>query len=396
MKYKLALFIFTLFLQSCSLNNVVEFAENQKKEKLKEAKEKKFNNLVCKSKGREKRLYGLHPAIDEEILKVIKTHQLNFNESIYLISYYMLYFRPDAASVNSRTLHLYKNKKGLIKTLYIPNDSKSYLTYLKDKLKDKNVRISKVSKAINSLPRRIPVSSQLQKFVQSHQTSFYNNSFLKKIFFKGNQIIKQDETYPFIKKRLNIYGYKDKKTKKIDFLFKHDNGYQCNFDENLFRDAPIFTKKNENVNSHVFAYFNSPNQFFITVTASKPIIDRDKNTYLFETSVTNSFNSAICLNESLNNFVITSNNLHSEQILYNILSSSQYNDHRLINTKRFLELQYPKRKVIEVYGEETDRSKRNKKYTIYTPTIGRVDYIEYKKNRPILYKDPRNELMICN
>ncbi len=385
--------IILIVLQSCSLKSIVEYVEIKDENTEKVDKE----DLVCPIKDSPMTIYGVHPFIEKHILKVIKSHRLTFEESIYLLSYYQLYLRPDSTSINSRTLHVFKNFKREGSTLYIPNNSNSYLTYLRDKL---NARASidekRISKAIRELPKRIPVTKEMQNFIAERKTQFYNNTFLKKYFFRGNQVIKKDETYPFAKTWLNIKNYGDKKTTKINHLFKSKDDYSCSFDDKLYNNGPKFQRKSVKANSHIFGIFKSKNQFFLTMTSSAPQKQLKKNTYLFMSKELNTFNGAFCLNKNEEKIVFSLNNIHSEQLINNLIHDNKTLEKNVINKKRYLKLLYPQRNIIEIYGEDKlSEDLKKEDNTIYTMNIGRINIIDLSSSSVRVLKDPRGDLLKC-
>ena len=385
--------IILIVVQSCSLKSIVEYVEVKEENIEKVDKE----DLICPIKDSPITIYGVHPFIEKHILKVIKSHRLTFEESIYLLSYYQLYLRPDSTSINSRTLHVFKNFKREGSTLYIPNNSNSYLTYLRDKL---NVRASidekRISNAIRELPKRIPVTTEMQSFIAERKTQFYSNTFLKKYFFRGNQVIKKDETYPFVKTWLNIKNYGDKKTTRINHLFKSKGGYSCSFDDKLYTDGPKFQRKAVRANSHLFGIFKSKNQFFLTMTSSAPQKQLKKNNYLFMSKDLNTFNGAFCLNNNEEKIVFSLNNIHSEQLINNLIHDNKTLEKNVINKKRYLKLLYPQRNIIEIYGKDKlNDDLKEEDNTIYTMNIGRINIVDLSSSAVQVFKDPRGDLLKC-
>lgn len=383
-----------LIILSCAKFDLVSFDKTKEEDKA---------NISCDVKQAPVKVYSENSKLNRQFEHYINTTKQNLLDYYFQWSLLQLASRPDATTLNSRTLNYikYKGKDYFLVTNPKSHLSSSYLVALEEVRKFYGNRLSiksyanMLDKGVNST---IPVSKPLQKLIEKNKVSFYKNKNLRQYAFKGNQIVREGESIrmPNFTKLISKANRLKKDVFISNHLFKSTKKYSCNFDKRLFSSTPIIQRKTNEIKSNFYGIFVDKNNFTISLTSSMPSSNQFHKSYFsLESMPTSSFNAAFCVSKDQSEFILAKNLIHSEQLLNNILNSLKGNElpTQIINYKRHVNLLYPERSVVEIYGNEL--GKPENKTTYHVPTLGKIDIIKHEQGFN-LFKEPRTGILKCN
>ncbi len=388
--------LFTLY--SCSIFENLREMEKESQRNSKDIPKRDSVNFCSVKKIRSSQLYGSNPQLKKLFLEYIQKHKFSFLESSFLYTYLQLYNRPDTLSTHSRIYLLLRNKKKFKSVMLIPEKVTNNLMAAFKEIIDRPKQRILISHFHNNFQKIIPIDKNYQQYLQDNKATIYNNKDLRKIFYKGNQIIKYGESLPI--RRVQLFHKKlTGKPNPIYHFFKKDSDTSCSFDPHLFSSTPILERNVDDIHSNVFGYFKSKEQFFVMISANKINLDSiAKRTTITEYAPINSLNSAVCFSASKQMLLVSTDQIHSEQILANLLSqkslpTTEKEIYNFINTKRSINLLYPKRTISEVYG--IDYRLNKKPATMFVPILGHIDIIKSENKVITSYIDPRKKNLVC-
>lgn len=380
---------------SCSNLDIVEVDSNQKKNESR-------LNVTCPIEKKPILVYSENNKLNSIYKNYFEqSTKQSFLDHYFKWSLLQLASRPDSTTLNSKTLTYIKYDKKEYFLITTPKtlNSSSYISQLNQVRKyfKKSRTIKSYARSLDNWDFSIPVSKELAKFLDKNKVSLYKNPKLRAIAFKGNQIAKDGETIrpPKFEALVTTSQRLDQNIFETNHLFKSSKDYLCNFDKNLFSSTPLIQRRSNEIRSNFFGLFQDKDNFFITLTSANPIVDQfNKNFLSLKSQKMTNFNAAICFSKNNQELIMAKNLIHSEQLLNNILSSTDKNmsPEQILNTKRFLNLLYPERTVVEIYGRPFLQKNDQTKY--YIPTLGKVDLIKYSKGFH-LYKEPRTGILKC-
>jgi hypothetical protein len=386
-------FLFLIIL-SCAKFDLVTFDNEKNQEKA---------NISCKVKKAPIKVYSENDKLNMKFEHYISTTNQNLLDYFFQWSLLQLASRPDATTLNSRTLNYIKYKGQEFFLMTTPKDhlSSSFLVSLEEVRKFYKNRLginsyaNMLDKGVN---RTIPVAKPLQDLIERNKVAYYKNKTLRKYTFKGNQIVRVDESIniPNFSQLIKKARTLDKNVFKTNHLFRTTKKYSCNFDKRLFSASPIIQRKTNEIKSNFYGIFLDKNNYTISLTSSMPSnIQFHKKYFSLESLPTSSFNAAFCVSNNQSEFILAKNLIHSEQLLNNVLNSLNGNEEpqEIINYKRHVNLLYPERSVIEIYGKKLNEP--GSKTTYHVPTLGKIDIVKYNSNFE-LYKEPRTGILKCN
>lgn len=356
---------------------------------------------MCPVKNQEIVLYSDNKKLNKLFEEFSKKQKLDFSEKFVFWNLLQLSARPDATSLNSKILTILKYQGKIHYISINPTSQKqnSFFSHLSDGLSliSKQRTSSLIKKFKKTFKAQIPISKRLQDFLERNKVAIYKDKILRKYIFKGNQIIKKGETIPLVKiEKLYKAARKwDTNYLRMNQLFDHPTGHVCSFDYRLYTsDSPMIERFSDTVNSNFFGLFQDSENYFMTLTSSSVEIKKvDKRSLSFISKPIKEWGAALCFNKSENKIIMAKNLIHSEQLMNNTLMHSQkLSIAQIINRKRYINLNYPVRSVVEIYGKKDQMNLKNTIYNI--PTLGNIDIVSIDK-RVSLYKDPRQRDLIC-
>lgn len=396
---KILLLTVLLSLSSCSLYRSASESTDLKSDQK--------ENSTCSPKGEKLRLYTDNSPLKNNFLEYLSENNYSFAEAFIFWNLLQLSARPDATTIDSRILSYIKYKGEGHFLVILPQDLKQntyfkYLEFLRKTTQLKKPLTRTMRDFYRSYKNPIPISLDTQKFIEKNKSAFYRDIVLRAKTFKGNQLIKTGESISPI----NYHElYREALKLKVNNistnqLFSNSRGFNCSFDHRLYNGQnPLVERVSSNVNSNFFGMFYNQDNYFLTLTSSSPTMEKvSKNNISFYSTKIEQFNAAFCINTDEDQLIISKNLEHSEQLLNNIIFQSENNTvNELINNKRFINLKYPQRSILEVYGKQQSIKTQGSIY--YVPTLGEIDIIDIK-NKILIYRDPRTnqsrDQKLCN
>ena len=367
-----------------------------------EAKLKK-TDIMCPVKREKILVHSENSKLNKRYAKFMQDHKGSLLDNFFKWSLIQLASRPDATTLNSRTLNFvkYKGKEFFLVTAPKSSESVSFIVGLEEVRKYYKVRrsLNFYAREIDSkFPSLIPVSAPIQNFIERNKVAFYKDKQIRRYVFKGNQIVRQGESIqsPSFQKVIRSLRTMNKDVFKVTQLFNATDKYTCNFDNRLFSSNPIFQRKTNQIKSNFFGVFVNEDNFFISLTSSMPSSQKYiSGEFILKSHPISSFNAAICSANKGTKFILAKNLIHSEQLINNVLKSSSSSDgpKEIINLKRHVNLLYPERTIQEIYGRKKIIDKDRSVYNV--PTLGKVDIISYNKGFEI-FKEPRTGILKCH
>lgn len=337
---------------------------------------------------------------NQEIQDVIKSFS-QIENNLYLQflinSYLQRTSNTQATSENSKIISIIKVKGKVNYISFLKNDDQNFNSYIFHgaQIIDSKINLNNELRKINkAMPINVPISQKFEKFIISNKIKFSKNEKTRQVFFRGNQPLNAGETL----KRSAIENIDIKKINNpLNFLFQAKTGLDCNFDYNLYNHQNLSIKKNQSTNINIFGSFVDHNNFFVTITNSssdnsEPI---DQNGFIdFASQKTSAIPAALCFNEKY--LFISTDQVNAENILVssienNIFKELNFNANNFYLNQRKLELDGPRRLIVENFGKPVTASEFN---INYVPTIGSIDTIIHDFGL-IYYQDPRIT-KVCN
>jgi hypothetical protein len=394
------------FLSSCSSYLIKNKNIIKKKDTIK---------LHCKGRSNREIISNYNPAITEykKILKNSKTNLNNLSiiEEAVLFSLMQMNFRPDITTPTSRLLLIIKQNDQInyydfdSPNIHI-NDTPSFLAGLNYILKKYNSKQTLFSLAtlIDSTSKFAPtVSFKLGAFVESKKEILSKNATLSKIFFRGDQPLKQGDSIEKINfKQIITLAQKDFINAFLNqshlFSYSLDNGLQvkCNHDFNLYKHS-IFPITNEDAPANTYGIKNKRNDMFIAISFQNiDSISSYKSSFLIKGKYPIA-SKALCIVEKEQSIILSSTKTRDPgQILYNFIELGD----KFPETKQELEimsnfprhyfLMNPKRMLFE-----TDRATKEQidnilalRFPIYHQRdIGNISAYTFSKELNVNSKD---------
>jgi len=378
---------------SCSSLDLVEIENKSKSTKV---------DVTCPVVKQDVKVYSENSKLNKNYDAFIDRTKFNLIDHYNLWSLTQLASRPDATTLNSKTLTFikYRGKDHFLITTPKRANSSSYLQSIKsiNKFYGGARSLKSYATILDKNNSTVPISKPLQTFIERNKVSLYKNKKLRKYAFKGNQIVREGETVrmPKFSNILKVANRLPKEIFKSSYLFEANQKYSCNFDKKLFTSAPIIQRRTNEIKSNFFGIFINKDNFFLTLTSSLPTLEQfNKELFLVKSLPISSFNAAICISQDRDEMILAKNLVHSEQLLNNLLDSISDNSKpdETLNLKRHINLLYPERTVIEIYGKQG--AEINSKTNYFVPTLGKIDIIKRDKVHK-LYKEPRTGILKCN
>jgi hypothetical protein len=239
------------------------------------------------------------------IKKISQFKRFSFIDKSVLWSLLQMNLRPDLSSPTSKMQMLIKvNGKENYFNSYTKS-SKGFpyfyiLEHVLKKYKSKYTLMDLAKIYDSQFNYKIYVSKGFESFLEENKNQILENSYLKRYYIRGDEVLKQDEKLPKITIAKLIQKYLSTKKRhqyKIgNYLFTYDKSSsftpQCNFDMDLYRNS-IFLIHKKQIKSHIFAYKFQKNAFMAISDQSLTNIHPLYNSPLFK-GTSNTRSAAIC------------------------------------------------------------------------------------------------------
>jgi hypothetical protein len=359
-------------------------------------------------------LVGANPAAQQEFLNLIQSlEQADFFDQFALWSLMQMAIRPDHSSLTSRMqllLH-YQNDSHYFDFFSESSDHQyPYLFGIEWILKKfgKKASLESYARTLDErVSRKLKVGKELEKFLRLHQDAIKPNEKLQPFFFRGTEILKENERVPYLSfTELVKYYRKYQKNQKIiintgltPFVSHTGDKGSCNYDFNLY-DNSIFLIDKFIPIANLYGLATAKGAF---LTSSSQRIENiapiaDFPLFHGESKVRS---SAVCIMEKEDNKIWTISNQSRDpgQHLFHLIryglprTNSTAEVDKLIRHSRHLFLSDPVRLIIESQRSRPDQIENLLKLNlpIYNAErIGNIwSYTSFgKKNRFIV--DDRN------
>jgi hypothetical protein len=379
---KLLLLFITLFFSGCSKFNLAKEKSNQQR-------------YTCQVEGQPIKVFSDNEKLNELLSQ--KVQKLRFMDAYFYISLANLSASPEATTLDAKTLTYmkYKGTEYVVNVFPKEEGANSFLLSMINIQENFNHKKSlwSYTQSFYTENAHFPIGQQTQLFLEENKTKLADNKNIRRFVFKGNQILKKEESLPAA--RLRKFGHMPVPSKSlvINQLFPQNNR-MCNFDDRLYGTNPTLQKKTVKTYTNIFGFYQDKDNFFITITNARPKIDNlSRKSLMFKSEIDSTMNIAFCKVQD-NKFLMMKNDYHSQQLLNNIFSQTKSLDpNDLINTTRYLNLNHPKRAVIEIFGQSAPKEVPRTKYFI--PIMGKLKILEASGETGILYKDPREPGLQC-
>jgi len=218
----------------------------------------------------------------------------DFIDHLILWSLLQMQLRPDQSSPTAR-LQIAIRLNGETQYLDFSSEGTShqfpYLYGLEWILKNfkKKSSLEKYFSILDKFPReQLLVSQPLEDFLNTHQTDIKKQGDLSSFYFRGNEILKVNETLPYVdfKKILSLYRKHEKdqaihlKSSLYPFLTESGKSGECNYDFNLYNNS-IFLIDKTIPASHLFGFSQHEDAFLAATSQHLSQIEPLDGTALF-------------------------------------------------------------------------------------------------------------------
>lgn len=151
------------------------------------------------------------------------------------------------------------------------------------------------------LPPLIPISKGFANFLEAHASELQNNTNLNKVYFKGEQPLKAEESILRLNFEQILRGasseFKNPKHYHIHHhLFTHEGTQaRCSFDANIYQHGVHLVSLEALDNSNPHLMIGARGSLFLGVSAQRLLMDRTIGTSFLMASTTHTPPSAFCL-----------------------------------------------------------------------------------------------------
>lgn len=292
---------------------------------------------------------------------------LDFIDHFALWNLFQLSIRPDQSSATSRLQVLIRHQKKTQYYDFFSDQTDGQYPYLYGiewvlKRYGKNKKLEDYGKLLTrSLAGEIKINKELESFLVKNSVAIKADPNLAPYYFRGNDILKENETAPTIdyQKLFKIYR-SAQKTQKItvnmsltSFVTEKGSTGSCNYDFNLY-DNSIFLIDKAIPIANLYGLSSERSAFLATSSQKLDKIDSLKGLPLFK-GESRVRSSAVCMIENNNNLIWAFSNQSRDpgQHLFHLVryglpsSTSSADVDRLIKHSRHLFLSDPVRLIIE-------------------------------------------------
>lgn len=315
-------------------------------------------------------LVGTSKTAQDQFQIFIKSKQWDFIDKVIFWSLVQFQIRPDLSSPTARLQYVIRYKDNIYYFDFFSEESQSQYPYLAGleyllTLYKKGRPLSFYTSELDRIDLQFKTGKTLAQFLEEHKESIKKDPTLVKAYYRGNEVLKEDERLPTIKYAplLRAYQTEIKKQKVVsnaslfDLVKTKRIHTICNYDFTLYENSIFLIDKNQNP-SNIFGLSEGNSSFMATsgqrLDNFKPVAGEP----IFE-GISKVRSSAVCVIEKTNktgkDFVWLFSNASRDpgQHLYHLfryglnkVESSQDID-RLLRHSRHLFLSDPVRLVIE-------------------------------------------------
>ncbi len=205
------------------------------------------------------------------------------------------------------------------------------------------------------------ISQDFAQFLNTHKNEIEKNETLKNLYFRGNEILTENESFPELRPEdlIKIYRQKQKeqkitiKSSLYSFITEDDSRGECNYDFNLYNNS-IFLIDKTIPSSTIYGLQNSKDVFLASSSLQIDKIASLKQTPLFKGN-SKARSAAICRINTNSNLIWAISNKSRDPgqhlfhlIRYGLSQTQNVQDvDKLIRQSRYIFLSEPVRLIFE-------------------------------------------------